>query len=264
MRAWSRFVPVITGLAMINAVLVAGRAADARVRSGAGDESGARLRERLRALRTDLHDVPLPVIIDAWSGHAVRPWQGECREQLAVIAADVLASINRDGITAARANEAGNAVEEHVLTALAMHGLRPGRPAGPSGRARSAGYPDLEAFAPAGDAAFYIEVKTYSAATEDSSQRTFYLSPSEDFKVTRDAFHLLIAIELVRGKGNSGAGMYHAVRARWLDLSRLTCDLKHEFNASNRDLYEDEGGLIVIERDAARAPHEGAPPGGAR
>ncbi len=205
----------------------------------------AAMRQTVRAMRDGMRDVPLPLIIEALSGHHVRPWHGEHRAQLVAAADAVITAVNHAHLTAARANEAGNAVEDFVRAALDTQGLPADRPAGPSGHARAAGYPDLEARADDGTA-FYVEVKTFNAGTEDSTQRTFYLSPSADFKVTRDAVHLLIAVELE----HSADDAYHAVRARWLDLSRLKCDLKHEFNASNRDLYRAAAGLIVIERKA--------------
>jgi hypothetical protein len=192
------------------------------------------LRQRVRELRDGLRDVPLPLIIEEFSGYAVRPWQGEYRDQLAAVGDDVLAAVNRGGLASDRVNEAGNAVEEVVLAALRARWFRASRPAGPSGRAHVAGYPDD----------FYVEVKTYSATTKDSTQRTFYLSPGADFKVTRDAIHLLIAVQLEQTSDRR----YRATSVRWLDLSRLRCDLKHEFNANNRDLYRPESGLVIIEK----------------
>lgn len=214
-------------------------------------DTEAETRERIRALRVSLREVPLPWIVEELSGHRVMPWNGERRAELAAVAAEVVAAVNRDDVVAARANEAGNAVEKFVITALAAQGFRAGRPAGPSGRAHVAGYPDVEAVTENGAEAFYVEVKTFSAATSDSDQRTFYLSPSADFKVTRDAHHLLIAIELE----HDANGHFRARSARWLDLSRLRCDLKPEFNASNRDLYREEAGLTVITSAAANDTH---------
>lgn len=229
---------------------LAGVAALAAAESGAGSSGAdAALRQRVRDLREGLRDVPLPVIIEALSGRDVLTWSGESRERLTAVADDVLAAVNATDLTVARVNEAGNAVETHVQTALAARGFRVGRPAGPSGRSHAAGYPDLEAVAVDSGAAFYVEVKTYNASTEDSTQRTFYLSPSADFKVTRDAFHLLIAVQLER----VGDDVYRAVSVRWLDLSRLRCDLKHEFNASNRDMYRPDAGLIMIETSTPQA-----------
>ncbi len=199
------------------------------------------MRERIQDMIHGVRDVPLPVIVEALSGHAVLPWEGEQKEALARVAGDVVASINKGGVLASRVNEAGNAVENFVQEALRANGFAAGRPVAPSGRARAAGYPDIAATR--GGDAFYMEVKVFSSRTEDSTQRTFYLSPSADFKVTRDAHHLLIAIELAPAV----KGLYRARSVRWLDLSRLVCDLKYEFNASNRDMYDPDAGLIIFE-----------------
>ena len=206
----------------------------------------AETRQRIRAMVTGVKDVPLPVIIEALTDHHIVPWRGEARERLVAVADRIERLIEAAEIEAARMNEAGNKVENVVIEAMRDLGIEAGRPKAESGRARAAGYPDLEAVIDG--TAFYIEVKTFSAATIDSTQRSFYLSPSTDFKVTRDAIHLLVAIELVPGT----KGAYRAQSVRWLDLSGLRCDLKYEFNASNRDLYRRESGLVIVE--SARDP----------
>lgn len=203
----------------------------------------ADLRLRLAAMREGVDDVPLPLIVEVFSGHSVIPWTGEERAALERVSSTVLDSINELGVRADRVNEAGNRVESFVETALQNHGFATGRPAGPSGQVHSSGYPDLEAAL--GGHSFYIEVKSYNTTTVRSTQRTFYVSPSADFKVTRDAFHLLIAIELAEEDGS-----YFARSVKWVDLSGLKCDLKYELNASNRDLYNPEAGLVVIDTNA--------------
>jgi hypothetical protein len=90
---------------------------------------------------------------------------------------------------------------------------------------------------------FYLEIKTYSPKTENSSQRTFYISPSEDFKVSRDGYHLLLAFSTEEIE----EGVYSLSGFKLLDLFSLECQLKLEFNASNKDLYNSDAGLIVVE-----------------
>jgi hypothetical protein len=206
------------------------------------------LRQRIRDMTDGLRDVPLPVIIDALTGHRVVPWKGESRERLLAVAKRIEDLIAAGEIEASRVNEAGNKVENVVIEAMKSLGIQAARPRSESGRARSTGYPDLEA--EIDGTGFYIEVKTFSAATIDSSQRSFYLSPSTDFKVTRDAIHLLVAVELLP----TSRGSYRAQSVRWLDLSGLRCDLKYEFSASNRDLYRRESGLVVVELPVETVP----------
>lgn len=222
-------------LLLVGILAAAGRPA---IEVAAADD--AVLERRVRDLVHGMKDVPLPLVIKALSDCEVLPWSGEDASGLEAVALTVLRQINEHGIDAPRVNEAGNVVERHVIAALSTHGFAAHRPAGPSGRARAAGYPDLEVTQ--GERLYYVEVKSFGAATIDSTQRTFYLSPSIDFKVTKDAFHLLIAVELEQTSTNR----YHARSARWLDLARLRCDLKHEFNASNRDLYDPSQNLEIV------------------
>lgn len=137
------------------------------------------------------------------------------------------------GLSAARANEAGNAIEPLVRQALNEVGLHAQVPTNAAGRAQVAGYPDLEI---AGPVPCYLELKTYNAATAQSSQRTFYYSPSAAPKVTHDAVHLLLAFEL---EPRPGPGPTAFVPRGWtlLTLQDLVVDLKLEFNQSNRGLY---------------------------
>lgn len=237
-------------------LLVPARVATAdapRAESAVSDPAALRTRERIRDMVAGMKDVPLPVIIEALTEHRVVPWQGESRDVLKTLAERIERLIEKREIEAARMNEAGNRVENVVLEAMHNMQIQAGRPRAESGRARSAGYPDLEATI--GGTAFYIEVKTFSAATVDSTQRSFYLSPSTDFKVTHDAIHLLVAIELTP----TARGTYRAQTVRWLDLSGLRCDLKYEFNASNRDLYGRQSGLVIVEHTPA---DPGVPAGG--
>jgi hypothetical protein len=63
--------------------------------------------------------------------------------------------------------------------------------------------------------------------------RSFYLSPAEDPKVSRDVYHLLVGFEIERD-----SNLYVPVRFGLVDLYGLDCDMKAEFNSDNRRLYE--------------------------
>ena len=185
--------------------------------------------------------IVLPELIKLISGNEVFDWDEAELPDFEKAAKSVLAQVTAKPIRADRINEAGNAVELLVLDALERVGMESGRPTPPSGRKKTAGYPDL--FAVKEGKLFYLEIKTYSPNTLNSSQRTFYISPSEDFKVSRDGFHLLLAFSTLEIE----EGMYSLTGFKLLDLYGLECGLKMEFNASNKDLYDPEGGLIVIE-----------------
>lgn len=208
------------------------------------------LLDQIREWQTVPETLPLEAVVEALSGCRVLDWEGEGIEGLQEVAAAVLARTAQLPLTASRPNEIGNQLESLVATALADEGWQVDRPSGPSGKRRSAGYPDLEASCDG--RSFYIEIKAFSPGTRDSTQRSFYLSPSPDFKVTRDAFHLLVACEIVPVE----AGSWKVGSVRWLDLRDLEVGLKHEFNASNRDLYGETGGLVIMETPAPEASAE--------
>lgn len=159
-----------------------------------------------------------------------------------------------EGIFTARANEAGNAMQSYVKAALQEVGLAPRTPRTTAGRAQATGYPDLELEGPP---PCYLELKTYSAATADSTQRTFYYSPSEHPKVTRDALHLLLAFRLERVQ-REGRAAFVPTHWKLLTLQGLEVTLKYEFNQSNRGLYGDGATAAVlaegaVEPEAAKA-----------
>jgi len=136
--------------------------------------------------------------------------------------------------------EAGNAIEDFAVTALRAYGFKAGTPVCRSGRARSAGYPDIRVTD--GSRTAYVDCKTYSAKTKFQTLRSFYLSPSPDPKITEDAFHLLMSFELIP-EMRSGRSVF--VPRRWgiYELARLNLHVKFECNASNRELYTDESRL---------------------
>lgn len=138
-----------------------------------------------------------------------------------------------EGLSAARANEAGNGLEPFVRAALNDCGLAARVPRNTAGRAQSMGYPDVEI---TNDPPCYLELKTYSAATANTTQRSFYYSPSAAPKVTRDALHLLLAFELER-ETRDGKTVFFPKHWKLVTLEHLEVDLKFEFNQSNRGLY---------------------------
>jgi hypothetical protein len=139
----------------------------------------------------------------------------------------------KEGLPAARANEAGNHIEAFVKAALKEAGLDARTPENTEGDAQAVGYPDVEIL---GDAPCYLELKTYSAATANTTQRSFYYSPSERPKVTRDALHLLLAFQMERTE-RAGQTVFVPVNWKLITLENLEVELKAEFNQSNRGLY---------------------------
>jgi len=188
---------------------------------------------------TALCAAPLHEVIQQLYGETVLPYDRSQSEWLEVALEDALERINAEGVTAPRVNEVGNAVEDVVCEALRRAGFEADRPMTRSGHRRAAGYPDIEASR--GEDAFYFEIKTYHPSTEDSSQRTFYLSPSDDPKVTHPAFHLVIAFAMEEREPDR----YFARRVRVVDLHDLPVKLKLEYNANNRNLYGNEAAQVL-------------------
>ena len=77
-----------------------------------------------------------------------------------------------------------------------------------------------------------------------TTMRSFYLSPSEDFKVTMDARHLLLAFGMLRKPINDSRDSFYTANSfKLVDLSSLKCDVKYEFNSDNQRLYQDNAIL---------------------
>lgn len=155
-----------------------------------------------------------------------------------------------NGLAATRANEAGNQIEPFVRAALRESGLSARVPVNASGDAQAAGYPDLEI---PGDPPCYLELKTYSAITANTTQRSFYYSPSARPKVTCDALHFLLAFELEKTE-HGGKRVFIPVHWKFITLENLQVDLKFEFNQSNRGLYGREAGRALLGEAPVKPP----------
>lgn len=215
-------------------------------------------KERLELLEAALAQVikplkglPFNVIIRALAGHQVFPIDKEAPEDVALVeklkeaAAIVGQSVRATPIKRPRPNEVGNDIEGYILNALTRVGIRCVRPTSSDGRGKATGYPDL-LIIESGDRATYLEAKIYGADTAETTMRSFYLSPSESFKVSRDARHLLMAFEMVRTPiPNSNLSAFHAKSFKLVDLHDLVCDMKSEFNSDNRRLYAP--GMILAQ-----------------
>jgi len=148
---------------------------------------------------------------------------------------------NQTGIFTNRPNEVGNHIEPFVRDAINIQGLKATIPITGSGKHKAVGYPDIEVRDNGGDV-IYLECKTYNIKSIDSSLRAFYLQPSEDFKITADATHLLVGFE-IKVENRNGRDAYVPTHWRLYTLDNLRVQVKHEFNASNVDIYKEESLL---------------------
>ncbi|GBD03415.1 hypothetical protein HRbin19_00697 [bacterium HR19] len=144
----------------------------------------------------------------------------------------------KQGIFTRRPNEAGNHIEPFVISALKEVGLKADRPLTKSGKIKIAGYPNIEIIDKQGRV-IYLDCKTYNTATKNQSFRTFYFSPSEDPKITKDAFHMLLSFELIQEQRGRRIA-FVPISWQLYTLEKLEVQVKHEFNASNKDLYRKE------------------------
>jgi len=194
-----------------------------------------------------LKDIPFPVVIKAISGFKVLSFNKTNGEDLALLEKLTQAlniatlEANKVGIFSDRPNEVGNHIEPFVRDALKRVGYKALIPITKKGIHRSAGYPDIEIRGNDGSLS-YLECKTYSVKSEDSSFRAFYLKPSEDFKITGDARHLLVGFE-IKSETRKSKSAFVPVRWRLYTLEKLRVQVKHEFNASNVDIYRSEALL---------------------
>lgn len=136
-----------------------------------------------------------------------------------------------------RPNEVGNDVEAYVMRALPKAGLTATRPTSQAGLGKSTGYPDI-LIRDRQNRNTYLECKIFAPGSDATTMRSFYLSPSDSFKVCLDARHLLLAFGMeARAIAGSRDSMYTPRSYKLIDLHDLLCDVKYEFNSDNRRLY---------------------------
>ncbi len=194
-----------------------------------------------------LKGIPFPLAIKALTGFKVLTFEPSVEqnkkllEQLSKAAQLGGRKAFEEGIFTARPNEAGNHIEPFVVDALKDVGLKADKPIAKSGKRKAAGYPDIQ-IEDEWNRTIYLDCKTYNTLTKDQTFRTFYFSPSKDPKITKDAFHLLMSFELDTAE-REGRRAFIPVSWQIYTLDKLLIQVKHEFNASNKDLYTKESLL---------------------
>lgn len=200
----------------------------------------------------NIKDVPFKLVIKALSGYKLEKIDvndtkdKKLIEDLKKDIKECISKVKRDGgIISKRINEVGNKMEQPVVDAIneSKSSLSAERPKTSSGKQKSAGYPDTlikDSF----DRQTYLEVKIYTSGKEDSSLRTFYLSPSDDFKVTQNARHLLAAFEISEiNSSDNPSNRFIPTDFKLVDLAGLYCSVKFEIQSNNKRLYSK--GIIL-------------------
>jgi len=199
-----------------------------------------------------LKGLSLNIVIEGLANKKVIPFEKNDKkdiivlEKLKKVAENVLTKINTNGIKRTRPNEVGNDIEPFVKKSLFEVGYKSDTPMTLSGKRKATGYPDIE-FQDEYDRWHYIECKTYNIENIDTTFRSFYLSPSEDFKVSKDAHHFGFSFEIFLENSIGNMHIYKVKSWKILDLSKLELDVKYEFNSDNKRLYEKE--LILAEKN---------------
>jgi hypothetical protein len=131
-----------------------------------------------------------------------------------------------------------------VKNALNSIGYRSGTPLTSAGHKKTVGYPDLE-FIDEYQRVNYLECKTYNIQNINTTMRSFYLSPSDDFKITKDAHHLIISFEIIEDNRVGDFTLYKCRGWKILSAEKLLVNVKYEFNSDNAKLYQKD--LILAE-----------------
>lgn len=219
----------------------------------AADATNSPTPASLAELTKPTAQIPFKTVIEATTQHQIldfntnNPAHLLLYQKLCAAAESALTNARSAGLFSTRANEAGNHMEIFVKAALAEAGLTARTPVTANGRAQSTGYPDVEILNPI---PCYLELKTYSPTTVNTTQRSFYYSPSENPKVTRDAVHLLLAYEIERSE-REGRTVFLPRHWKLITLQDLEVNLKFEFNQSNRGLYGKDAQSALLSEGKA-------------
>jgi len=205
------------------------------------------LEETIGKFLEPLRGIPFTVAIKALTGFRVLTFEPSVEQNMKLLKQLSKAAklggkkVFENGIFTARPNEAGNHIEPFIIDALRHVGLKAGKPVTKSGKRKAAGYPDIQ-IEDEWNRTIYLDCKTYNTLTKDQTFRTFYFSPSEDPKITKNAFHLLMSFELDTAE-RKGKRAFIPISWQIYTLDKLLIQVKHEFNASNKDLYTKEALL---------------------
>jgi hypothetical protein len=209
-----------------------------------------RLENVIRQMLTPLKDIPFNLVIESLTGKKVIPFDlkdSNDRELLDILRKVAVVGgkeINKYGIESRRPNEVGNYIEAFVKKAMQQYALKPDIPAGATGKKKATGYPDIIFFFK--NKPYYLECKTYNLENVSTTQRSFYFSPSDDFKVIYDTHHFILPYEMFLDGRKGDKNIYRCRHYKILSLESLSLDVKYEFNSDNKRMYSGKDGAIVL------------------
>jgi len=210
-----------------------------------------RLENIIKQMLQPLKDIPFNLVIEAMTGKKVlsfnfaKPDHQEVLKLLKQASLNAGKEINKTGILRPRPNEVGNDIELYVRNALNSLGLNADIPVGSSGHKKAMGYPDILFWF--NETPYYLECKTYNIENIETTQRSFYFSPSDEFKVIYDAPHFILSFEIYIAGEKGNRHIYKCKHYKILSIESLLLDVKYEFNSDNKRMYSGKDGTIILD-----------------
>ncbi|HGJ66426.1 TPA: hypothetical protein ENS27_13770 [bacterium] len=216
-----------------------------------GNEYIKKLENVIKQMLQPLKDIPFNLVIETMTGKKVISFDFTKKDHQEVLkllkqsALNAGKEINKTGILRPRPNEVGNDIEPYVRNALNLLDLNADIPAGPSGNKKAMGYPDILFWYNKNP--YYLECKTYNIENIQTTQRSFYFSPSDEFKVTYDAPHFILSFEIYVAGEKGNKHIYKCKHYKILSIESLSLDVKYEFNSDNKRMYSGKDGTIILD-----------------
>jgi hypothetical protein len=214
------------------------------------NEYTKRLENVIKQMLQPLKDIPFNLVIESMTGKKIISFdfaKSDHQKILSLLKQAALNAgkeINKTGILRSRPNEVGNDIEPYVKNALNLLDINADIPIGPSGHKKSTGYPDILFWF--NENPYYLECKTYNIKNIKTTQRSFYLSPSDEFKVIYDAPHFILSFEIYVAGEQGNKHIYKCKHYKILSIESLSLDIKYEFNSDNKRMYSGKDGTIIL------------------
>lgn len=215
------------------------------------NEYTERLENIIKQMLQPLKGIPFNLVIEAMTGKKVISFDFTKAEHqnvlnlLKQVALSAGKEINKTGILRPRPNEVGNDIEPYVRNALNLLGSNADIPVGPSGHKKAMGYPDILFWFNKNP--YYLECKTYNIENIGTTQRSFYFSPSDEFKVIYNAPHFILSFEIYVAGEKGDKHIYKCKHYKILSIESLPLDVKYEFNSDNKRMYSGRDGTIILD-----------------
>ena len=214
------------------------------------NEYTKKLENVIKQMLQPLKDIPFNLVIEAMTGKEVISFdftKSDHQDILELLKQSALKAgkeINKTGILRPRPNEVGNDIEPYVRDALNSLRLSSDIPTCQNGHKKATGYPDIIFWYKSKP--HYLECKTYNIKNIDTTQRSFYFSPSDEFKVIYDAPHFIVSFEIYVAGEKGNKHIYKCKHYKILSIESLSLDVKYEFNSDNKRMYSGKEGTIVL------------------